>query len=32
MKIITRAIAIKNLKKHLGRDLRELALGHGIIA
>jgi len=30
MQIITRTIAIKNLKKHLGKDLRELALEHGI--
>jgi len=30
MKIITRAVAIKNLKKHIGRDLRELAKEHGI--
>src|SRR3972149_8113136 len=30
MKIITRAIAIKNLKKYLGQDLRKLALEHGI--
>lgn len=30
MKIITRAIAIKNLKKHIGKDLRKLALEHGI--
>src|SRR3989304_10394288 len=30
MKIITRAIAIKNLKKYLGQDLRKLALKHGI--
>ena len=30
MKIITRTIAIKNLKKHIGQDLRELALKHGI--
>lgn len=30
MKIITRANAIKNLKKHIGKDLRELALEHGI--
>lgn len=30
MKIITRAVAIKNLKKYIGRDLRKLALEHGI--
>ncbi|MBU1104524.1 hypothetical protein KJ664_01325 [Patescibacteria group bacterium] len=30
MKIITRAIAIKNLKKYVGQDLRKLALNHGI--
>ena len=30
MKIITRAIAIQNLKKYLGKDLRKLALEHGI--
>jgi len=30
MKIITRAIAIKNLKKYVGQDLRKLALDHGI--
>jgi len=30
MKIITRAVAIKNLKKYVGRDLRKLALEHGI--
>ena len=30
MKIITRATAIKNLKKHIGQDLRKLALEHGI--
>ena len=30
MKIITRAVAIKNLKKHIGQDLRKLALKHGI--
>ena len=30
MKIITRAVAIKNLKKHIGQDLRALALEHGI--
>ncbi len=30
MKIITRATAIKNLKKHIGQDLRKLALDHGI--
>jgi len=30
MKIITRTIAIKNLKKHIGQDLRKLALEHGI--
>ena len=30
MKIITRAVAIKNLKKYIGEDLRKLALEHGI--
>ena len=30
MKIITRATAIKNLNKYVGKDLRELALKHGI--
>jgi DNA mismatch repair protein MutH len=30
MKIITRAVAIKNLKKYIGQDLRALALEHGI--
>ena len=30
MKIITRATAVKNLKKHIGQDLRELAKEHGI--
>jgi len=30
MKIITRQIAIKNLKKYIGQDLRKLALKHGI--
>jgi len=30
MKIITRANAIKNLKKYIGKDLRELALKYGI--
>lgn len=30
MKIITRATAIKNLKKYIGQDLRKLALKHGI--
>jgi len=30
MEIITRAVAIKNLKKHIGHDLRKLALEHGI--
>ena len=30
MKIITRANAIKNLKKYVGKDLRELALEYGI--
>jgi len=30
MKIITRAVAIKNLKKYVGQDLRKLALQHGI--
>src|SRR3990167_4036768 len=28
MKIITRAVAIKNLKKYIGQDLRKLALEH----
>jgi len=30
MKIITRATAIKNLKKYIGKDLRKLALQYGI--
>lgn len=30
MKIVTRTIAIKNLKKYVGQDLRKLALKHGI--
>lgn len=30
MKIITRAVAIKNLQKYLGQDLRALALEYGI--
>ena len=30
MKIITRTVAIKNLKKYIGKDLRKLALQHGI--
>lgn len=30
MKIITRATAIKNLKKYIGKDLRKLALENGI--
>lgn len=30
MKIITRATAIKNLKRYIGQDLRKLALEHGI--
>jgi len=30
MKIITRATAIRNLKKYIGQDLRKLALEHGI--
>ena len=30
MKIITRATAIKNLKKYIGKDLRKLAREHGI--
>ncbi|MES2315320.1 MAG: MutH/Sau3AI family endonuclease [Patescibacteria group bacterium] len=30
MKIITRTIAIKNLKKYIGKDLRKLALANGI--
>ena len=30
MKIITRATAIKNLKKYIGQDLRKLALENGI--
>lgn len=29
MKIITRAVAIKNLKKYIGQDLRKLALEQG---
>src|SRR3989344_1443995 len=32
MKIITRATAIKNLKKYIGQDLRKLALKYGITA
>lgn len=30
MKIVTRTIALKNLKKYVGQDLRKLALKHGI--
>jgi len=30
MKIITRAVAIANLKKYVGQDLRQLALDYGI--
>lgn len=30
MRIITRAVAIKNLQKYIGRDLREIALSQGI--
>lgn len=30
MKIITRAVAIKNLKKYIGEDLRKLALEQGV--
>ncbi|MEK7658740.1 MAG: MutH/Sau3AI family endonuclease [Patescibacteria group bacterium] len=30
MKIITRAVAIRNLRKYVGQDLRKLALEHGI--
>ncbi len=30
MKIITRTVAIENLKKYIGKDLRALALEHGI--
>lgn len=30
MKIVTRATAMKNLKKYIGQDLRALALKHGI--
>ncbi len=30
MKIITRTVAIKNLKKYVGKDLRKLAKDHGI--
>jgi len=30
MKIVTRTTAINNLKKHIGKDLRELALQYGI--
>ena len=30
MKIVTRTTAINNLKKHIGKDLRKLALKHGI--
>lgn len=30
MKIVTRTNAIKNLKKYIGKDLRKLALEHGI--
>ena len=30
MKIVTRANAIKNLKKYIGKDLRKLALQHRV--
>jgi DNA mismatch repair protein MutH len=30
VKIVTRAVAIKNLKKYIGKDLRELAKGLGV--
>ena len=30
MKIVTRTVAINNLKKYIGKDLRALALQHGI--
>ncbi|KKU26820.1 MAG: hypothetical protein UX39_C0006G0032, partial [Candidatus Magasanikbacteria bacterium GW2011_GWA2_46_17] len=30
MKIVTRTTAINNLKKHVGQDLRKLALKNGI--
>jgi hypothetical protein len=30
MKIVTRTTAIKNLKKNIGKDLRQLAKEHGI--
>ncbi len=30
MKIITRHVAIDNLKKYIGKDLRKLALDFGI--
>ncbi len=30
MKIITRQVAIENLKKYIGQDLRKLALEHGV--
>lgn len=30
MKIVTRSIAIENLKQYVGQDLRQLALDHGI--
>ena len=30
MKIVTRTVAINNLKKHIGQDLRKLALQNGI--
>lgn len=30
MKIVTRTVAINNLKKYIGKDLRALALKHGI--
>jgi DNA mismatch repair protein MutH len=30
MKIVTRAVAIKNLKKHIGKNLRKLAFKNGI--
>ena len=30
MRIVTRATAIKNLRRYIGQDLRELAIAHGI--
>ncbi len=30
MQIVARTTAINNLKKHIGQDLRKLALQHGI--